>query len=103
MQVSKKEQQGVFQSLAAEGVRGREMHRGMKAVYGEYTVCVIQVLWNGTKDSLKANAVKTTLQQFRWKTLEHPQYSPGLSPCDFHAFHCLNELFVDINSQWMTK
>ncbi|GBO11357.1 Mariner Mos1 transposase [Araneus ventricosus] len=32
-----------------------------------------------------ANAVKTTLQQFRWETLEHLPYSPDLSPCDFHV------------------
>ncbi|GFX38598.1 mariner Mos1 transposase [Trichonephila clavipes] len=33
-----------------------------------------------------ANAVKTTLQQLRWEILEHPSYSPNISPCDFHAF-----------------
>ncbi|GFR15234.1 histone-lysine N-methyltransferase SETMAR [Trichonephila clavata] len=37
MQASKKEQRGVVQFLAAEG--GREMHRRMKAVYGEYSLC----------------------------------------------------------------
>ncbi|GBM35560.1 Histone-lysine N-methyltransferase SETMAR [Araneus ventricosus] len=38
-----------------------------------------------------ANAVKTTLQQFRWETLEHPPYSPDLSPCDFHVFGALKQ------------
>ncbi|GBM61069.1 Mariner Mos1 transposase [Araneus ventricosus] len=38
-----------------------------------------------------ANAVKTTLQQFRWETLEHPPYSPDLSPCDFHIFGPLKQ------------
>ncbi|GFY47175.1 mariner Mos1 transposase [Trichonephila inaurata madagascariensis] len=33
-----------------------------------------------------ANAVKTTLQQFRWETLEHPPYSKDLSQCGFLVF-----------------
>ncbi|GBL79465.1 Mariner Mos1 transposase [Araneus ventricosus] len=28
----------------------------------------------------------TTSQKFRWEVLEHPPYSPDLSPCDFHIF-----------------
>ncbi|GFY24962.1 mariner Mos1 transposase [Trichonephila clavipes] len=36
-----------------------------------------------------ANAVKTTLQQFQWKTLGHPLYSSVSSPCDFHVFRPL--------------
>ncbi|GBM24492.1 Histone-lysine N-methyltransferase SETMAR [Araneus ventricosus] len=38
-----------------------------------------------------ANAVKMTLQQFRWETLEHPPYSPELSSCDFHVFGPLKQ------------
>ncbi|GBN22449.1 Histone-lysine N-methyltransferase SETMAR [Araneus ventricosus] len=29
---------------------------------------------------------QTTLQNFRWEVLEHPPYSPDLSPYDFHIF-----------------
>ncbi|GFS94399.1 hypothetical protein TNCV_2014331 [Trichonephila clavipes] len=38
MQASKKEKRGVIRFLAAEGNGGREMHRRMKAVYGEYSL-----------------------------------------------------------------
>jgi histone-lysine N-methyltransferase SETMAR len=31
------------------------------------------------------------LEQLGWKTLEHPPYSPDLSPCDFQVFGPLNE------------
>ena len=27
-----------------------------------------------------------TLNSFRWEVLEHPPYSPDMSPCDFHIF-----------------
>ena len=33
-----------------------------------------------------ANLVRDKLQRFGWKTLQHPPYSPDLSPCDFHIF-----------------
>ncbi|GFT29253.1 hypothetical protein TNCV_3588361 [Trichonephila clavipes] len=39
MQASKKEQRGVVRFLAAEGVGSHEIHRGMRAVYGEYSLC----------------------------------------------------------------
>ncbi|GFR22179.1 hypothetical protein TNCT_604641 [Trichonephila clavata] len=38
MMASKKEQRGVIQFLAAEGVEGYEMHRWMKVVYGKKKV-----------------------------------------------------------------
>ena len=31
------------------------------------------------------------LDQFHWEKLEHPPYSPDLSPCDFHLFGPLKE------------
>jgi histone-lysine N-methyltransferase SETMAR len=31
------------------------------------------------------------LEQLGWKTLEHPPYSPDLSPCDFHVFGPVKE------------
>jgi hypothetical protein len=27
----------------------------------------------------------------RWKVTDHPPYSPGLSPCDFHVFGSLKK------------
>ncbi|GFQ90165.1 histone-lysine N-methyltransferase SETMAR [Trichonephila clavata] len=39
MQESKKEQRGVIQFFATEGVRSGEMHQRMKAVYREYSLC----------------------------------------------------------------
>ena len=31
------------------------------------------------------------LVQLYWTALEHPPYSPGLSPCDYHMFGPLKE------------
>jgi len=31
------------------------------------------------------------LKHLGWKTLEHPPYSPDLSPCDFHVFDPLKD------------
>ena len=31
-----------------------------------------------------ANLVMDKLQRFGWETLQHPPYSPDLSPCDLH-------------------
>jgi histone-lysine N-methyltransferase SETMAR len=33
-----------------------------------------------------ANSVRNTLQRFVWEVLQHPPYSPDLSPCDCHIF-----------------
>ena len=33
-----------------------------------------------------ANLVRDNLQRFGWETLQHPPYSPDLSPCGFHIF-----------------
>ena len=33
-----------------------------------------------------ANLVRDKLQIFGWETLQHPPYSPDISPCDFHIF-----------------
>lgn len=40
---------------------------------------------------LTANAVKTTLQQFGWETLQHLTYSLDLSSYDFHVFGPLKQ------------
>ncbi|KAF2360180.1 Transposase type 1 [Trinorchestia longiramus] len=34
--------------------------------------------------------VRDTIQQPRWKTLCHPNYSPDLAPSDYHLFHSLD-------------
>ena len=33
-----------------------------------------------------ANLMRDKHQNFGWETLQHPPYSPDLSPCDFHSF-----------------
>ena len=33
-----------------------------------------------------ASLMRDKLQRFGWETLQHPPYSPGLSPCDIHIF-----------------
>ncbi|GFW23868.1 histone-lysine N-methyltransferase SETMAR [Trichonephila clavipes] len=31
------------------------------------------------------------LDKFKWETLDHPPYSPDMSPCDFHVFDPLKK------------
>lgn len=38
-----------------------------------------------------ANITRQKVEQFGWEILEHPAYSPDLSPCDFHLFGPLKE------------
>ncbi|KAK7601555.1 hypothetical protein V9T40_008996 [Parthenolecanium corni] len=38
-----------------------------------------------------AEHTRTCLAKLRWETLEHPPYSPDLSPCDFYLFGPLKE------------
>ena len=49
------------------------------------------------RDNCPAHKAKTTLAKlndFRWKLLDHPPYSPDLSPLDFYLFRNLkSELF----------
>ncbi|GBM04823.1 hypothetical protein AVEN_81687-1 [Araneus ventricosus] len=33
-----------------------------------------------------AHNVTNVLRRWHWEVLEHPPYSPDLSPCDFHLF-----------------
>ena len=32
------------------------------------------------------NLVRDKLERSGWETVQHPPYSPDLSPCDFHVF-----------------
>lgn len=38
-----------------------------------------------------AALTREKLEQLGWETLDHPPYSPDLSPCDFHMFGPLKE------------
>ena len=40
-----------------------------------------------------AGLMQHKLVKMHWKTLDHPPYSPDLSPCDFHMFGPLKEAF----------
>ena len=44
-----------------------------------------------------ANLARDRLQRFGWETLQHPPYSPDLSPCEIHIF-C--DLKKDIRGCW---
>jgi len=37
-----------------------------------------------------AKSVKSKLEQFQWKLLDHPPYSPDLAPSDYHLFRSLS-------------
>lgn len=39
----------------------------------------------------KADVVNSLLEEYNWEVLEHPPYSPDLSPCDFDLFPKLKE------------
>ncbi|PNF26278.1 hypothetical protein B7P43_G02687, partial [Cryptotermes secundus] len=47
-----------------------------------------------------ANSVRNTVQRFGWEVLQHPPYSPDLSPCDFHIF---GDLKRDILGHWFAS
>ncbi|PNF29904.1 hypothetical protein B7P43_G07269, partial [Cryptotermes secundus] len=47
------------------------------------------VLLHDNARSHTANSVRNTLQRSGWEVLQHPPYSPDLSPCDFHIFEDL--------------
>lgn len=38
-----------------------------------------------------AEVTRRKLEEMKWKPLDHPPYSPDLSPCDFHLFGPLKE------------
>ena len=41
----------------------------------------------------KAICVRDLLRRWRWEVLEHPPYSPDLSPCDYDLISMLNVPF----------
>jgi len=42
-------------------------------------------------DPHTAALIMSKLEEMHWTLLEHPPYSPDLSPCDFHLFGPLKE------------
>ena len=42
--------------------------------------------WQENARPHTANLVMGKVQIIGWETLQHPPYSPDLSPCDFHIF-----------------
>ena len=67
---NKEEQRGVVRFFVTEGA-------GTRAIKSKRP----GVLSDGT-----ANLVRDKLERFSWETLQHPPYSPDLSPSDFHIF-----------------
>jgi histone-lysine N-methyltransferase SETMAR len=54
-----------------------------------------QTAWNAVSGSAyahdnarphAAHATRDTLRRFGWGVLDHPPFSPDLSPCDYHVF-----------------
>ncbi|GFT81408.1 hypothetical protein TNCV_3672871 [Trichonephila clavipes] len=48
-------------------------------------------LLQGNANSYVPDVVKTQLAMFKWETLQHPPYSPDLSPDDFPIFEKLKK------------
>jgi hypothetical protein len=42
-----------------------------------------------------AHATRDTLSRFGWGVLDHPSYSPDISPCDYHVFGPLKGRWFD--------
>ena len=57
------------------------------------------ILLNDNARLHTTNLVRDKLQRFDWETLQHPPYSPDLSPCDFYVF---GDLKKDIRGRWFT-
>ena len=80
----KEEQRGVVRFLMAGGAGTCEIHRRMSKRPGMLSDAII--LLHDNAHPYTTNLVRDKLQRFGWKTLQHPPYSPDLSPCDFHIF-----------------
>ena len=79
MEASKEEQRGVvhFQWLRVLQCAIKSKCPGMLL----YSI----ILLHDNVHPHTANVVRDK-QRFGWETLQHPPYSPDLSPCDFHVF-----------------
>ena len=60
----------------------------MKSIYGQYFV---QLILHDNASPYKSNVVKELLEGYGWEVLDHPPYSPDLSPPDFDLFPKLKE------------
>ena len=49
------------------------------------------ILFHANARPHTANLAGIKLKRFGWETLQHPPYSPDLSPCDFHIFRDLKK------------
>ena len=78
MEASKEEQRGVVRLLVAEGYATRHKYPGMLSDG--------IILLHDNERPHTANLMRDNLQGFGWETLQHPPYSPDLSPCDFNIF-----------------
>ena len=86
MEASKEEQRGVVHFLVAKDAATH--HK-------------VKIPWNAAgqnhplHDNARvhtANLVRDKLQRYGWETLQHPSYSPDISPCDFHIFGNLKDI-----------
>ena len=74
MEASKEEQRGVVRFLVAEGAA--TSHK----VKTPCNAVARNILLYDNARSRTDNLVRDKLQRFGWETLQHPQYSPDLSP-----------------------
>ncbi|KAJ4426403.1 hypothetical protein ANN_27217 [Periplaneta americana] len=65
MEAGKEEQRGAVGFLNAEGIRGREIHRRISAVYGEHSMSCSHVLEDTRNSERDACHCKTMLAQDR--------------------------------------
>jgi histone-lysine N-methyltransferase SETMAR len=47
------------------------------------------LLQHGNARPHTARATQERIRELQWELLEHPPYSPGLAPSDFHLFDAL--------------
>lgn len=62
----------------------RDFMRAMRKKRAEYLAQVI--FHQDNAPSHRASSTQTTIQQLGFEVLDHPPYSPDLSPCDFFLF-----------------
>ena len=79
IEASKEKQRGVIRFLVAEGAGTREIKSKRPATLSDRII-----LFHDNARPHTVNLVRDKLQRFGWEILQHPPYSPDLSPCDFH-------------------
>ncbi|KAJ4426343.1 hypothetical protein ANN_27157 [Periplaneta americana] len=56
-----------------------------------HLVVLNPIILHDNARSHTAAAVKDLLRRWQWEILEHPPYSPDMSPCDYHLFTKVKE------------